>query len=111
MMINRAQLARLASIDFHLYYWGHVSRKEHAGRFGLEGAQATRDLTLYRDFIEPGRVVFDDRLKRYRATDSFEPVYNHPSKDIIQRIVSSQDSTQLHEVLSALLGVPDYDYK
>jgi hypothetical protein len=85
-----------------------VSRREHAARFSLEGATATRDIALYRDFIRPGQMVFDDSKKCYRATDVFEPVYVHPSKDTIKLIVSLQGSKQLHEILGALLGVPSY---
>lgn len=102
--ISRAQHARLASIDFYMHRAGGVSRKEHAERFGLEGAQATRDLALYSDFVSPGKVVYNKSEKRYLTTDKFKPLFQHSTA----MPTDGPEMRQLHRVLNAMFGIPTY---
>lgn len=106
--IKLIQRARLASIDFYLYYIGHISRKEHSERFGLEGAQAARDIILYQELAASNHIVYDAQKKLYLATDSFKPLYKHPSKDAVKRIILALETEEILQVASALLGTPLY---
>lgn len=116
MTISRAQLSRLVRIDFHLTFLGEVSCKEHKVRFGLATASATRDMTLYRDFVAPGHLEFDDSRKVYVATSTFKSVYQHATSLATCLVKSgyapvalaAHDVERIHRTLYSLYGIPNY---
>lgn len=105
--LSTTQIARLASIDFHLYYYGEVTRRDHAKRFGISIPSASNDLSLYFDFIHIGAVIYDGGARAYRATSKFQPFYKHPDKELVQcMLVHGND--QLLQVLAARFGTAQY---
>lgn len=65
---------RMRFIDFLLHHYGSVGRAEIADFFGLGGATATRDLSLYKR-MAPGNAVLNPTSKRYIRTDTFIRLY------------------------------------
>ena len=78
-----AQRERLAYIEFRLWFFGEVTRKNVLERFGVATAAGTRDLMLYRE-LAPQNVEYEGKVYRYVPT--FKPLVQH----------------QVHRVLSAL---------
>ena len=78
-----AQRERLAYIEFHLWFFGEITRKNVLERFGVATAAGTRDLMLYRE-LAPQNVEYEGKVYRYVPT--FKPLFQH----------------QVHRVLSAL---------
>ena len=72
--INWAQNRRLEFIDYRLCWTRHLTREDVRNFFGVSAAQVSQDLTEY-EVIAPGNFVYDSESKRYRATDSFQPIY------------------------------------
>lgn len=71
---SAAQRHRLSFIEFRLWFFGEVSRKEVIDHFGLATAAGTRDLSLYRE-LAPQNMAYDS--KRYRYLPSFKPLFEH----------------------------------
>lgn len=78
-----AQRERLAFIEFRLWFFGEVTRKNVIDRFGVGTAAGTRDLMLYRD-LAPENARYEGKVYHYLPT--FKPLFQH----------------QVHRVLSAL---------
>lgn len=72
--INWAQNRRLEFIDYRLCWTRHLTREDVRNFFGVSVAQVSQDLTEY-EMVAPGNFVYDSDSKRYRATDSFQPIY------------------------------------
>ncbi len=75
--VSQAQKERLSNIDFRIYFLGEVGRNDLMNKFGIKVAAATRDLQLYQK-VSPGSIAYDSRLRTYRATDSFRPLFDYP---------------------------------
>jgi hypothetical protein len=80
--LTHNQRERLAYIDFRLYFFGEVGRKDLIERFGLAPAGATRDLALYRE-IAPKNITFDGSKKIYRVGQAFSPLFGHDAKRVL----------------------------
>lgn len=109
--VKPAQLARLASIDFHMLHSGFVVRQEHARRFGLEGATATRDLALYCELSAPGTVGYNKTEKCHTILPGFKPLYQQPSSMtimILGQYHTPEELHALHRLLNARFGLPEY---
>lgn len=74
--LSRAQVERLAHIDFRLYFLGELGRADVTNRFGTAPAGATRDIALYRE-IAPANLEFEGRTKLYRPSPVFQPIFDH----------------------------------
>jgi hypothetical protein len=70
-MINYAIAQRLRFIDRMLAYYGSIGRHEIIDYFGIEKAQATRDLKQYQE-LNPENMIFNNSSKRYLRTDTFK---------------------------------------
>ena len=68
-----AQRERLTFIEARLYWAGRANRADLIEQFGIQMAQASKDLTLYQT-LAPANIVYDKRLKTYRASDRFAPL-------------------------------------
>ena len=55
--LSAAQRQRLAFIEFRLWFYGAVARKEVLERFEVATAAGTRDMALYKE-LAPGIVCF-----------------------------------------------------
>jgi hypothetical protein len=60
-------------IEARLYWAGRVNRADLIDQFGIQIAQASKDLTLYQA-LAPANIVYDKSLKTYRASDRFAPL-------------------------------------
>lgn len=60
--IGSAQRERLAFIDFALYFFGELTRKDLIDRFAVGHAATTRDLALYKEML-PDNLKLDMRSK------------------------------------------------
>ncbi len=83
--VGQNQRERLAYIEFLLWFLGDLRRPDLMERFDVGPAVATRDIASYRE-IAPENIVFNDPLKRYEVTSTFQPVFKY----------------EVHKVLSAL---------
>lgn len=80
--LTHTQRERLAYIDFRLYFFGEVGRRDLIERFRLAPAGATRDLALYRE-IASKNIVFDGSNKIYRIGQAFSPLFDHDAKRVL----------------------------
>jgi hypothetical protein len=64
---------RLTFIEARLYWAGRVNRADLIEQFGIQMAQASKDLTLYQALAHDN-IVYDKRQKTYRASDRFAPL-------------------------------------
>ncbi|MES2069856.1 MAG: WYL domain-containing protein [Pseudomonadota bacterium] len=80
--MSRAQLERLAYIDFRLYFLGELRRNDLIERFGTGPAGATRDIAMYKQ-IAPNNLELDGSSKIYFATRQFEPVFEHEPERVL----------------------------
>lgn len=83
--VTHTQRERLAYIDFRLYFFGEVGRRDLINRFGLASAGATRDLALYRQIAQQN-ITFDGSNKIYRIGQAFSPVFDHPAKRVLSAL-------------------------
>jgi predicted DNA-binding transcriptional regulator YafY len=65
---------RLEFIEFRLFWEGGVNRSDIVDEFGVSVPQASKDLRLYQEHA-PKNIEYDRSLKRYFASDRFEPVF------------------------------------
>lgn len=80
--ISQAQRERLSHIDFLVRFLGTIGRNDLVKRFGIKEAAATRDIALYRK-LAPQNLIFDTRSKRYRQSDAFTPLFDHPARQAL----------------------------
>ena len=71
---------RLTFIEARLYWAGRVNRADLIEQFGIQMAQASKDLTLYQG-LAPRNIVYDKSQKTYRASDRFAPLLLKSSAD------------------------------
>ncbi|WP_448564105.1 WYL domain-containing protein [Thalassotalea ganghwensis] len=83
-----AQKQRLAFIDFLLMFKGQFSRKDLTDKFEMGMANATRDITLYRE-LAPDNAVFDNNSKSYRQTKKFIPVFNYDPRKTLAKLANN----------------------
>ena len=83
--LSHAQRARLAHIDFRLYFFGEIGRPDLIDRFGVAPAGATRDLALYRE-IAPQNIEFDGSNKIYRIGKTFSPIFEHATQRVLSAL-------------------------
>lgn len=65
---------RLEFIEFRLFWEGGVNRSDIVDEFGVSVPQASKDLSLYQEHA-PRNIEYDRSLKRYFASDRFEPAF------------------------------------
>jgi hypothetical protein len=75
-----AMRERLMFIEARLYWAGRVNRADLIEQFGIQMAQASKDLTLYQT-LAAGNIVYDKSQKTYRASDRFAPLLLKSSAD------------------------------
>ncbi len=71
---------RLMFIEARLYWAGRVNRADLIDQFGIQMAQASKDLMLYQT-VAPANIVYDKSQKTYRASDQFAPLLLKCSAD------------------------------
>ena len=80
-----AQRARLAYIEFRLWFYGEVARKHVLDRFEVATAAGTRDMALYKE-LAPGNVRYE--RKQYRYQSGFVPLFAHNVDRVLAALTS-----------------------
>lgn len=83
--LSAAQRQRLSYIEFRLWFFGSVARKEVLDRFDLATAAGTRDLSLYR-LLAPLNSTYE--RKRYQYLPSFRPLFEHPVERVLATLTA-----------------------
>jgi len=82
--ISYAQKQRLAFIDFLVMFKGAFSRKDLTDKFEMGMANATRDITLYRE-LAPDNAELDNSSKTYLQSKKFKPLFEYnPRKTLVK---------------------------
>jgi hypothetical protein len=82
-----AQKQRLSFIDFSLLFKGSINRKELTEKFEMGMANATRDLTLYKE-LAPQNIDFNAKGRIYLQAKKFKPLFNYNSKQTLAKLAN-----------------------
>jgi hypothetical protein len=82
--LGHAQRERLAHIEHFLMFRGEATRIELVERFGIAAAQATNDLSLYRE-LAPNNIGYDKSRRVHTRGLGFEPLFEYD----VQRALAS----------------------
>jgi hypothetical protein len=80
-----AQKQRLSFIDFSLLFKGSINRKELTEKFEMGMANATRDLTLYKE-LAPQNIDFNAQDRTYLQSKNFKPLFSYDSKQTLAKL-------------------------
>ena len=83
--LSAAQRQRLAYIEFRVWFYGEVARKEVLERFEVATAAGTRDMALYKE-LAPNNVSYES--KRYRYAPGFSPLFAHEVDRVLAALTS-----------------------
>jgi hypothetical protein len=83
--LSFAQKQRLSFIDFCLLFKGSINRKELTEKFEMGMANATRDLTLYKE-LAPHNLDFHAQDRTYHQSKSFKPLFSYNSKKTLAKL-------------------------
>ena len=98
--LSAVQLQRLAYIEFRVWFYGEVARKDVLERFKLATAAGTRDLALYKE-LAPHNVAYERKSYLYQA--SFAPLFTHHVNQVLAALTGGfgvDDSSDAGEPLS-----------
>lgn len=111
--LSPAQRQRLAYIEYKVWFFGEVARKDVLERYGLATAAGTRDMILYRE-LAPGNVVYEGKVYRYAPT--FRPLFQHTAERVLAGLTTgvgagepSGGTELLPHAVPARLHLPDLD--
>ena len=82
-----AQKQRLSFIDFSLLFKGSINRKELTEKFEMGMANATRDLTLYKE-LAPQNIDFNAKDRTYLQAKTFTPLFSYNSKQTLAKLAN-----------------------
>lgn len=99
--LTQAQRDRLAFIDLRLRYTGDVGRQDLAGRFGIQGAAASRDIAQYRA-LAPRNLVYDTTSKLYRPSEWFVPLFDFSPERVLTWLTQAYGDVEPARGKSAL---------
>ena len=83
--LSAAQRQRLAYIEFRLWFYGEVARKDVLQRFEVATAAGTRDMALYKE-LAPNNVSYE--RKAYRYVPTFVPLFQHEVGQVLVALTS-----------------------
>ena len=83
--LSFAQKQRLSFIDFTLLFKGSINRKELTEKFEMGLANATRDLTLYKE-LAPQNIDFNAQDRSYLQSKNFKPLFSYDSKQTLAKL-------------------------
>ena len=83
--LSTAQRQRLAYIEFRVWFYGGVTRKNVLDRFDLATAAGTRDMVLYRE-LAPQNVRYEGKVYRYLPT--FRPLFEHRVERVLAMLTA-----------------------
>ena len=82
-----AQKQRLSFIDFSLLFKGSINRKELTEKFEMGMANATRDLTLYKE-LAPQNIDFNAKDRTYLQAKTFTPLFSYNSQQTLAKLAN-----------------------
>lgn len=82
---SATQRQRLAYIEFCVWFYGEVARKDVLERFEVATAAGTRDMALYKE-LAPGNVSYE--RKSYRYQPGFAPLFTHAVDRVLAALTS-----------------------
>ena len=83
--LSAAQRQRLAFIEFRLWFYGAVARKEVLERFEVATAAGTRDMALFKE-LAPGNVRYERKQYAYQA--GFRPLFHHAVDQVLAALTT-----------------------
>lgn len=86
--ISFSQKQRLAYIDFLLMFKGSFSRSDLTTRFEMGMANATRDISLYKE-LAPNNAELDNPSKQYFQTKTFKPLFKHDARKTLVKLANN----------------------
>lgn len=86
--LNFSQKQRLAFIDFLLMFKGCFCRKDLTDKFEMGMANATRDITLYRE-LAPDNISLDNSSKNYFQTPGFKPLFDYDARKTLTKLANN----------------------
>ena len=78
----RSQVERLAFIEARLYFLGELQRQDVAERFAVASAQASRDLSLYKQ-LAPKNLDYDYRERTYQPSTQFKRIFQLSTENVL----------------------------
>ena len=87
--LSAAQRRRLAYIEFRVWFYGVVARKDVLERFEVATAAGTRDLALYKE-LAPDNVVYE--RKAYRHIPTFSAIFRHEVGSVLSALTTGYDT-------------------
>ena len=78
----RSQVERLAFIEVRLYFLGQLQRQDVAERFAVASAQASRDLSLYKQ-LAPKNLDYDYRERTYQPSTQFKRIFQLSTENVL----------------------------
>ncbi len=78
----RSQVERLAYIEARLYFLGELQRQDVAQRFSVASAQASRDLSLYKQ-LAPKNLDYDYRARTYQPSSKFKRIFELSTENVL----------------------------
>lgn len=98
--LSAAQRLRLAFIEFRIWFYGEISRKDVLERFEVATAAGTRDLMLYKQ-LAPHNFIYEQ--KRYRYLPTFQPLFPHEPEKVLAALITgtaAADTGTSSEIIS-----------
>ena len=89
-----AVIVRLMWIDGVIENDGEINRREISQAFGISTPQASLDLRRYME-LNPGRIAYDVRGKRYVQVDGSRPLYKSAQQEAAAEMVRQVDAAIL----------------
>jgi hypothetical protein len=86
--VSFSQKQRLAYIDFLLMFRGHFSRSDLTTKFEMGMANATRDISLYKE-LALDNAELDNPTKQYYQTKKFKPLFKHDAKKTLVKLANN----------------------
>ena len=83
--LSAAQRQRLAFIEYRLWFYGEVARKQVLDRFEVATAAGTRDMALYQA-LAPGNLRYE--RKRYCYEPGFQPLFHHDAGRVLAALTT-----------------------
>lgn len=80
-----AQRQRLSYIEYRIWFYGQVARKDIVQHFGVASAAGTRDLSAYRDLASEN-VCYERKAYRYKP--SFSPLFEHKVEQVLAMLTA-----------------------
>lgn len=99
---------RLEFIEFQLFWEDGVNRADITERFGLSVPQASKDLAQYQQ-LAPANVWYDKSGKKYRATETFSPLFSEPDSASYLGQLTRGEGSESAEGANWLMHPPESD--